>query len=350
MNILYGVQSTGNGHISRSKEVIARLKELGHAVRVLFSGQNPRRLKDIETFAPYEIRQGLTFHTRQGRLQPFKTALNLNLIRFYRDIHQYDATDIDLVITDYEPISSRIAGRFDLPCIGIGHQYAFCYDIPVSGDNFLTRWVMNRFAPVAYPVGLHWHHFNTAILPPIVPQHLKPAPEIAADKVLVYLPFEATGDIESLLQPLTTHQFHIWGIQEIEVRIDRGHLHWHPFSREGFLNDLEQCRGVITNAGFELASEALHLGKKLLVKPLAGQLEQVSNALAVEQLGLGMVMERLDRNAVALWLEQPAGSPMSYPDVAGLITDWIESGRWEDIEGLAKQAWDRTRGTLPPWP
>lgn len=350
MNILYGVQSTGHGHISRSKEVIARLKELGHTVRVLFSGQNPRRLNDLESFAPYEIRRGLTFHTRRGRLQPLKTALNLNLIEFYRDIRQYDAAEIDLVITDYEPISSRVADRFDLPCIGIGHQYAFCYDIPVSGDNVLTRWVMHHFAPAQYPVGLHWHHFNTAVLPPIVPPHLKPAREIAADKIMVYLPFESTDDIESLLRPLSSHPFHIWGVKEIDRRIDQGHLHWHPFSREGFLSDLEQCRGVITNAGFELASEVLHLGKKLLVKPLAGQLEQVSNALAVERLGLGMVMETLNRSAVSMWLVQPAGQPMGYPDVADLIARWIESGRWEDIEGLAKQAWAQTRGTLPPWP
>jgi len=349
MKILYGVQATGHGHISRSKEVIGRLKELGHEVRVLFSGQDPRRLKDIESFAPYEIRKGLTFHTRRGRLQPLKTAYHLNLLQFCRDIREFDAAGIDLVVTDYEPIACRVAGRFELPCIGIGHQYAFCYDVPVSGDNFFTRWVMNHFAPVEYPVGLHWHHFNAAILPPIVPPELRPSLEVVSGKVLVYLPFESNADIEYLVKPFHTHQFHIWGIKNIEQTVTQKHLHWHPFSREGFLNDLETCQGVISNAGFELASEALQLGKKLLVKPLAGQLEQASNALAVKRLGLGMVMETLDRSTVSLWLEQPDRQPMGYPDVAGLIAGWIESGRWEDIEGLAKQAWDQTRGSLPPW-
>jgi len=350
MNILYGVQSTGHGHISRSKEVIAHLKNLGHHVRVLFSGKNPRRLNDIETFAPYDIRRGLTFRTQRGRLQPLKTALHLNLLQFYRDIREYEGGDIDLVVSDYEPISCRLARRFDLPCIGVGHQYAFCHDIPISGDNPVTRWVMNHFAPVEYPVGLHWHHFNAAILPPIVPVHLKPRRECNADKILVYLPFETSADIESLLQPLTSHQFHIWGAKEIDRPIDRGHLHWHPFSREGFLKDLETCQGVLSNAGFELASEALQLGKKLLVKPLAGQLEQASNALAVKRLNLGMVMDVLDRDTVSLWLKQPQRQPVGYPDVARMIAAWIESGRWEDIEGLAKQAWDRTRQPLPPWP
>jgi uncharacterized protein (TIGR00661 family) len=48
------------------------------------------------------------------------------------------------------------------------------------------------------------------------------------------------------------------------------------------------------NAGFELASEAMFLGKKILVKPLAGQMEQLSNALVIDSLELGMVMKRLN--------------------------------------------------------
>ncbi len=71
-------------------------------------------------------------------------------------------------------------------------------------------------------------------------------------------------------------------------------MYLRPFSRSGFIDNLKNCNGVICNAGFELASEALHAGKKMLVKPLAGQLEQPSNAQAMRKLGLGDVMERLD--------------------------------------------------------
>jgi uncharacterized protein (TIGR00661 family) len=44
---------------------------------------------------------------------------------------------------------------------------------------------------------------------------------------------------------------------------------------------------VICGAGFELAGESLQLGKKLLVKPLKGQFEQLSNALALEKASTG---------------------------------------------------------------
>jgi UDP:flavonoid glycosyltransferase YjiC (YdhE family) len=39
MNILYGVNATGNGHISRSRITISELKKRGHNVTVLFSGR-----------------------------------------------------------------------------------------------------------------------------------------------------------------------------------------------------------------------------------------------------------------------------------------------------------------------
>ena len=54
-----------------------------------------------------------------------------------------------------------------------------------------------------------------------------------------------------------------------------GHITVKPLSNE-FHSDLEVAEGVISNAGFELASECITLGKKMLVKPLAGQFEQQS--------------------------------------------------------------------------
>ena len=40
MNILYGIQCTGNGHLTRSLKVVCRLKKMGHNVDILFSGKN----------------------------------------------------------------------------------------------------------------------------------------------------------------------------------------------------------------------------------------------------------------------------------------------------------------------
>ena len=118
-----------------------------------------------------------------------------------------------------------------------------------------------------------------------------------------------------------------------------GNVEFWPLSRDGFLHELRACSGVVSNAGFELASEALSLGKKLLVKPLDGQLEQLSNALALEKAGLGRTMRTLDSNAMAEWLALPARQPTTYPDVARGVAQWITAGDWTNVADLAKSLW-----------
>lgn len=96
-----------------------------------------------------------------------------------------------------------------------------------------------------------------------------------------------------------------------------------PFHRGNFLNDLRSCSGVICQAGFELPSEALHLGKKLLVKPLHRQYEQLSNATGLVRQKLGWSMEHLDAGTINSFLSADAIEPMRYPNVAQAIARWI---------------------------
>ncbi|MCU0560865.1 MAG: hypothetical protein MUD16_11835 [Desulfobacterales bacterium] len=340
MKILYGVQGTGNGHISRSRELVRYLKEDGHEVQVIVSGRDPSLLWDMEIFEPYTALRGLTFATHRGRIRHLRTARQLNLIRFYADIRAFDARGTELVITDYEPISARIARRHRLPSIGIGHQYAFCHDIPVNGQNPLARTILDHFAPADYPIGLHWHHFGQPILPPVVPQ-FSSRPEPVPNKILVYLPFEELADILRLLGPFEAHAFFIY--HQLQQPEERSHLNLRPYSRAGFLNDLADCSGVITNAGFELVSEALALGKKILVKPLAGQMEQLSNAAALTELNLGLAMKQLDAAAVDRFLGRPDGVQVHYPNVARMMADWISKRDWGSAVELSRDAWAQTR-------
>ena len=345
MKILYGVQATGNGHICRSREVIANLKRLGHDVRVLFSGNIPALIHETEVFEPYEVRKGLTFVTRKGRLKYLETAAQLRFAHFMRDIRSYDAAGLDLVITDFEPISARIAKRNGIPSIGIGHQYAFTYDIPMTVGNPLGLFILRNFAPAEYMVGLHWQHFNQPILPPIVPDHFPESWSAGEKNILVYLPFEDLEETGNILRDIGSHTFRIYHGSCNEA-VERKNLHFLPYSRDGFLRDLCECNGVICNAGFELPSEALYLGKKILVKPLGGQIEQESNALVLAQLGLATVVAKLDESRVREWLTRNNDSTargMHYPNVAEHLAAWIDSRRWNDVAELAESVWSPMR-------
>ncbi|MEM4248649.1 MAG: glycosyltransferase family protein [Candidatus Nanoarchaeia archaeon] len=340
MKILYGVQATGNGHISRSREVIAQLKKQGHSVHVIFSGRYPATIFDVDIFKPFSAFKGFTFAIENGSINKFKTALSLDLIQFFKDISSFDASEFDLAIVDFEPLTSRIAKKHKIPLIGIGHQYAFKYKIPKAKCNPLDTIIMNLFAPADFNLGLHWHHFNLPLLPPIIPDIKRQNDKVIQNKIVVYLPFESPLFLKEIFAKFANYEFFIYAVSKEFV--DEKNLHWRPASRKDFLNDLIEANGVITNAGFELPSEAIHLGKKLFVIPVAGQLEQESNALAIQQLKLGISERKLTCDSLRNWLENFNSNGYLYPQCAPEIAKWIESGNWHKISVLSEKLWQQT--------
>jgi uncharacterized protein (TIGR00661 family) len=337
VKIFYGVQATGNGHITRARVMAPRLKAAGIEVTYLFSGRPRERLFEMELFGDYQWRHGLTFSTQAGRVSYIKTTFTNDLRRFCNDVKQLDFSGYDLVITDFEPVTAWAAKLQRIQTIGLGHQYAFNHAIPITGDDLLARTVMKYFAPASIGLGLHWYHFDQLILPPIIETPI--VDTVHSDKILVYLPFEEIHAIVRLLEEFKHYQFHVYSNASLECK--PGHIHIKPLCRRGFQNDLKDSAGVISNAGFELAGEALQLGKKLLVKPLRAQMEQLSNALALEETQLGAVMPELDKTAVAFWLKHGNAVKVTYPDVAQSLVDWLLRGNLRVDPQWIQQIWDQ---------
>lgn len=343
MKILYGVQATGNGHITRARAMAPRLKAAGIETTWLFSGRPREKLFDMEVFGDYQWRGGLTFATRNGHVQYLKTAWENSLAGFASDVRNLDLAAYDLVICDFEPVTAWAAKLRGVKTIGIGHQYAFSYDIPKASADFMGKAVLEHFAPVSLGLGVHWHHFQQPIMPPIIEQLATDIP-VKADKVLVYLPFEALDAVVALLKPFQNFQFHLYSPESPQDgREAADNIRVKPLSREGFQQDFADAAAVISNAGFELASEALQAGKKILAKPLHGQMEQASNALALEVLRLGQVMQELDSATVADWLERGRPVQVEYPDSAKIIVDWLLEGDWRIGQAWIDGIWAQTR-------
>lgn len=336
MKILYGVQATGNGHITRARAMHTALKRYNLDVDYLFSGRERDQFFDMQEFGEFRCHSGMTFITDAGSIKPIATYKHNRFRQLFSDIKTLDLSPYDLVLTDFEPISAWAARKQNKMSIAIGHQYAFDHGIPKRGNNPATALFMKYFAPAKVRLGLHWHHFDQPILPPIADTHSH-NPQSEPNKIVVYLGFERPQAVIDFLTPFTDYQFFIYApFDEAE---DRGHIHLRPLSRDGFQQDLASCEGVITNAGFELASEAIHLGKKLLVKPLKGQMEQLSNALALEKLHLGMTMKKLDAVVLKDWLENFTGKQVVYPSVPDALAEWIIAGEWNNTHSLVEKLW-----------
>lgn len=338
MRILYGVQGTGNGHITRARAMSAEFARLGVEVDYVFSGRDRNDYFDMECFGEFRAYKGLSFVAKDGRVSPFATCRKAGIVQLVRDISALDLTPYDLVLTDFEPITAWAAKRQGKPCIGVGHQYAFQHDIPkYRGDKF-GAWIMSNFTPVTMGLGVHWHHFGKPILPPIIQHTEHHAANLTLDdQVLVYLPFESSEEVMELLEGVTTYRFRMH-CKDIEPGV-YGNVEVFPFSRDGFQKNLRECQSVLCNAGFELNSEALHLGRRIMVKPLHGQVEQLSNVVALEHLEFAKTTKTLSSGIISEWLNSSKVVRVAYPNVASGIAEWVAAGANTPIEELCEQMW-----------
>ena len=337
MRIFYGVQGTGNGHITRARVMAKELHAAGIEVDFQFTGRPADKYFDMDVFNGYQLRTGLTFNTDNGNLSYLKTVRDVKPITFLKDISSLDLSGYDLVITDFEPVTAWSAKRQKKTVLGIGHQYAFAYDIPKVGSDPLANQVMKYFAPSSLSVGLHWHHFGQPIMPPIIETPEQPR-TIIKDKIIVYLPFEDQNEVVKILSPFKNFQFHVYCPEVVPSNFD--HIVCNPLSRTGFQNDLFDCAGIISNAGFELASEALQLGKKILAKPLHSQMEQISNAAALKKLGYGHTMADMDPKTIEHWLNDNHAVHVTYPNVAKILVKWISDGMPKMSTDFIEDVWE----------
>ena len=338
MKILYGVQGTGNGHISRAREMARAFSALGADVDFLFSGRPDNRYFDMECFGEFQTRRGLTFVTENGEVNRWKTLTSNHAATFLRDVRSLDVSGYDVVLNDFEPVSAWAAKQQNVPSIGISHQNAFLHDIPTQGQTWFDNLVVRGFAPTLQQLGVHWFHFNQMILPPIVP--VTEAQYDNDQSILVYLPFESLPAVLDLLTRFTQVHFYCYH-PDAEKDSEYDNVSIRQLNRESFHHRLHHCRGVIANGGFELPSEAMNLGKKLLLKPLHGQYEQLSNVMTLEMMGLANSMSYLDPAAVRNWLDGNSVGRVKMPDVAMAVASWVLAGDWHNCDELWQQLWDK---------
>ena len=298
MKILYGIQLTGNGHITRSIQIIKSLKEIGCEVDIITSGSNSQ----LEL--PYEVKsryKGLSFlYNRSGGIDWIKTIGSLGLIQFLKDI-EYDVSGYDIVVSDFEPISAWSAKKHKKPSIGIGNQYSFMSEnIPrPNRRSIISEIFLKRFAKCDHNIAINYQRYDDFIALPIISDSLLGKETREDDFYLVYLPSISTERIVRELKSANQN----WRIYSPDVKEDYvdGKIELKRPNKEEFAKDLLRCKGVITAAGFSTTSEALVLKKKIWSIPIKGQYEQECNALALK--GMGIFTEDLSAESIAKWIE-----------------------------------------------
>lgn len=348
LKILYGIQGVGNGHIARGRVLAPKLKALGADVTCLFSGRDRDELPKDSCFNPFKAYSGIGMVTENGKVNNLKTVFNTKAKNLPGELTHITLTLrlpsqnlYDVLITDYEPLLAHAARLSKRPAIGVGNMYAFIHDIPGMKKLDPMRAVINGYAPAKYNLPLHWDHFGRPILPPMV--NVPQAAEIINPrKIVVYMNFEKLDDLKKLFVRFKDYDFYIYSSQ-VKNDIDEGNLKLRRISYDGFRADLADCAGAVANAGFELTSELLGMGKKIMVKPVEGQPEQKSNGRVLEHLGYGSAMISLDEKAVKQWLKRDTAMRLQWPDVGTAIAQWIVDGAIPNrIEPMVERLWQET--------
>ena len=304
MKIFYAVQATGNGHISRAMEVLPFLERYGK-VDIFLSGAN----NSLQLDAPVKYRsRGLSlFYTNSGGLNYWEIARQVAPLRVWKEVRDLPIENYDLVINDFECITSLSCMYKKIPSVNFGHQASFVSPKTPRPQHreWMGEWILRNYARATQYVGLHFKQYDDFILPPVIKREILQAEPVDKGHITVYLSSYSDATVRRYLQPLTDFRFQVFS-KEVKKPTPDGNILFLPVSRAGFNKSLITCRAILTGAGFETPAEALYLGKKLMVIPIRGQYEQACNAAALQKMGVP-VLKALDAGfagVFAPWMAQ----------------------------------------------
>jgi len=293
MKILYAVQATGNGHISRAHQLFPYLNELGE-VDIMLSGSNATLAIDL----PIKYRsKGLSlFYSQCGGLDYLRTWREVNIGKVLKDAKELPVDKYDLIINDFDFVTARACKLKNKNSIQFGHQASFMSQKTPrpTKRNIFGEFILSHYARATDYVGLHFDRYDEFIFPPIVKKEIIDAQPKNHGHITVYLPAYQQDCISKILKSIAPIEVH-WFLPEVVVPYKTDNIHYFPVNQKYFNESLIYCLGLLTGGGFETPAEALYLNKKLMTIPIEGQYEQQCNAEALARYGVSKIAELNDK-------------------------------------------------------
>ena len=260
--ILYGIQCTGNGHFSRSSEIITDLRKQGFKVDILVSGESYKKDFGVEIKHRYK---GFSFDPNKGIgfVELFKKN---SIIQFMKDIWNINFDEYDLIITDFEPITSWASKIKRKKILGVGNHYKFFeWTWTFELYFFLNKFSCYLISPVKEYVGFDYLRNSKNIFNPIIRDDVKQSKSVNLGFYVVYLHNYKWEEQVEFYKKFPEYSFIVYS-NAVNEAIYVENCVIKPLDNETFKNDLISSDGVVCNAGFQTTSECLYLGKKLLRK------------------------------------------------------------------------------------
>jgi uncharacterized protein (TIGR00661 family) len=319
VKILFAIQGTGNGHLSRARDVYPELIKYGE-VDVLVSGIQA----DVEV--PFSVDYklyGMSFiFGHHGGVDIWQTAKKLRPFKLFKDIRNLPVDHYDLVINDFEPVSAWACKRRKVPCISLSHQCAVLHENAPrpTADDLMGKLVLEHYAPVTDTYGFHFKSFADNIFTPVIRQEIRELEPTNKGHYTVYLP---AYDDKTIVQHLSQYQSVHWEVfsKHNKQPFTTGNVTVNKIDNKAFINSMASAAGVLCGAGFEGPAEAMYLGKKVMVIPMTAQYEQQCNAVGAEAMGAAVIMGLSEKYYPRIdeWLKNGKTISVDYPDMTADI-------------------------------
>ena len=289
MKIFYAIQATGNGHISRAVQLYPHLQKFGE-VDFFLSGNYASLKVDL----PIKFKSnGCSLHySKCGGLSYWGIAKNIKPIQIFKDAKDLPLKNYDVVINDFDAVTSLACKLQKVNSVQFGHQASFISDLTPRPEkrSLLGENILKHYATSPQNIGLHFESYDSFILPPIIKDEIIQANPKNLNHITVYLPSFDKDCLEKAFNKLPEQEFH-WFLGGVKFKHRIGNIIYYPVNQKDFNESLITCNGIITGGGFETPSEALYLKKKILSIPILNHYEQECNAAALKKLGVSVIYE-----------------------------------------------------------
>ncbi|WBX74509.1 glycosyl transferase [Tenacibaculum pacificus] len=324
MKILYAFQGTGNGHASRAIEIIPYLKQRAD-VDVLISGYQ------CELALPFDVKYkyyGLSFiFGKKGGIDIWQTIKKAKLKNLFKEIKSVPLEEYDLIINDFEPVTSWAAKIKKSNIVSLSHQSAVLdKNAPKHGTFRFERLILRYYAPIKKKFGFHFKAYSSDISTPIIRKKIRNTPIINKGHYTVYLPAYGDKKIIKILSKIENIKWEVFS-KHTKTNIIKNNIIIKPINGDSFIKSISSSKGVMCGAGFETPAEALFLQKKLLVIPMKNQYEQQCNALSLKKMGIPVLktFNKKQLSKIITWVDTKQEIKVDYPDITEDILDAIIS-------------------------
>jgi uncharacterized protein (TIGR00661 family) len=230
------------------------------------------------------------------------------------------------VISDFEPVSAWACHMSGVPCIGLSNQAATLHPKAPRPKkiDLIGKLVLEHYAPVTFNYGFHFKALDKNIFTPIIRKQVRKLKITDKGHYTVYLPSYSDERIIKVLSKIKNTKWEVFS-KHGNRKYTENNISVQPISGDLFLKSMAGSSGVLCNAGFGTASEALYLGKKLLVIPMKTQYEQVCNGEMLKTMGVPVVKKLLKKHIEKIeeWVASSKKAEVDFPDQTEAIVNLI---------------------------